>query len=322
MTADTYPLVTIAIPTYKRADGFLKEAIRSASNQTYPNIEIIVSDNCSSDNTEIVVKSYNDSRIRYYKQAENIGANNNFNFCLKQAKGSYFLLLQDDDLIDSDFIDVCMRAAEYETGIGIIRTGTRLIDSQGKVLSERPNMVGRLSTENFFRGWFSGKTALYLCSTLFNTERLRDIAGFRSKHNLFQDVIAEVQLAARFGRVDVQDVKASFRKHSMEMTFAAKVNDWCEDSLMLLDLMCELSSENKEIIKNEGMRFFSRVNYGRAKAVKSPFRRFSAYLNVFKKFNYCYLPSIDHFIHPVYRMLYGTSLYYGLRSIKRRFKQI
>lgn len=50
------PLVTIAIPTYNRADGFLKQALQSAINQTYYYLEIIVSDNCSTDTTETIVK--------------------------------------------------------------------------------------------------------------------------------------------------------------------------------------------------------------------------------------------------------------------------
>ncbi len=64
-----FPLVTIAIPTYNRADGYLKQALQSAVNQTYKNIEIVVSDNCSPDNTEAVVRSYTDPRIRYFQQA-------------------------------------------------------------------------------------------------------------------------------------------------------------------------------------------------------------------------------------------------------------
>jgi glycosyltransferase involved in cell wall biosynthesis len=98
-----YPLVSVGIPTYNRADGYLKEAIQSVLNQTYPNLEIIVSDNCSSDDTGTVVKAFNDSRIRYHRHDVNIGPNNNFNFCLDQAQGAYFLLLHDDDLIDPDF---------------------------------------------------------------------------------------------------------------------------------------------------------------------------------------------------------------------------
>jgi len=290
MINNIYPLVTIAIPTYNRANSYLGQTLQSALSQTYQNIEIIVSDNCSSDNTEMVVKSFSDPRIRYFKQAKNIGPNNNFNFCLEQAKGDYFLLLQDDDLIDSDFVEVCMRAANYNTDIGIIRTGTRVIDSNGTVLYESPNMVGGLAIEDFFRGWFAGKTSWYLCSTLFNTKRLREIGGFQSKHQLVQDGMAIVQLAAKFGRVDVREVKASFRKHPSEMTFATKVSHWCEDYLILLNLMCSLVSRDKELVRNEGMRFFCTLNYNRARAIKSSVKRFSTYLMVYRKFGYKHSP--------------------------------
>jgi len=302
-----YPSVTIGIPTYNRADSYLKEAVESGLNQTYPNIEIIISDNCSSDNTEMVVKAFTDIRIRYHRHDVNIGANNNFNFCLKQATGDYFLLLQDDDLIDDDFIEVCIKAANYSANIGIIRTGTRVIDSDGKVITEHPNMVVGLSTEDFFRSWFACKTSFYLCSTLFNTKRLREIGGFGSKNNLFQDVMAEVQLAAKYGRADVEAIKASFRKHAEQTTFSAKVRAWCQDSLMLLDLMCDLISENKSVVRSEGMRFLSELNYDTASAVKSPLKRFISYMTVLKSYNYTHLPP------PVYR---------GLRFVKRRMRQV
>lgn len=96
MHSKAQPLSTIAIPTYNRANSYLREAIRIAMNQTYPNIESIISDNCSMDNTETVVKNFKDHRIRYFRQGKNIGGNNNFNFCPSQAKGKYFLLLMDD----------------------------------------------------------------------------------------------------------------------------------------------------------------------------------------------------------------------------------
>ena len=72
-------LVTIGIPTYNRAAGFLHDALSSAVQQTHKNIEIIVSDNASTDDTESLVLGFNDPRIRYIKHAKNIGANNNFN---------------------------------------------------------------------------------------------------------------------------------------------------------------------------------------------------------------------------------------------------
>lgn len=317
-----YPLITIAIPTYNRANLYLEQAIECALNQTYPNIEIIISDNCSTDDTETVVKNFNDPRIRYFRQEKNIGGNNNFNFCIKQAKGEYFLLLMDDDLIDSDFIETCMKGVNYDSNVGVIRTGTRIIDSQGTIIHEYPNMVGGLTLDEFFRGWFAYKTTLYLCSTLFNTVRLKEVGGFQSKKNLFQDVIAEAKLAARYGRLDIQNVKASAREHASKNTIAAIVSDWCEDSLDLLNLMCELvPKESKTLIRNEGMFFFSKINYSRARAVKSPIKRFIAYVTVFKKFNYRYPPSIKHLFYSIYDYLYGTHLYYLLRFIKRKIKR-
>jgi glycosyltransferase involved in cell wall biosynthesis len=305
------PLVTIAIPTYNRADYYLQQSLASALSQTYQHIEIIVSDNCSTDNTQAFVRSFSDPRLRYFRHDKNIGANNNFNHCLEQAKGDYFLLLQDDDMIDNDFVEVCMTTAAKSKDIGIIRTGTRIIDSEGEVIAEAVNNVVGLSIEEFFMGWFADKTALYLCSTLFHTERLMKIGGFKSKHNLFQDVMAEVRLAARYGRIDIQDIKASFRRHHGEMTFAVKVRDWCEDSLELLDLLCELTSENKELLRSEGMRFFSRLNYRRAKAVRSSSGRFLAYLTVFREFGYRYRP-------PIHALLCISPFYYQMRLIKSK----
>jgi glycosyltransferase involved in cell wall biosynthesis len=295
-----YPLVTIGIPTYNRGDSYLKQALESALHQTYPRTEVVVSDNCSTDNTPILVEGFSDARIRYLRQAEGIPPNDNFNFCLEQARGDYFLLLHDDDMIDEDFVDVCMRVADYRTDVGLIRTGMRRIDAHGKVLRERPNLAGGLSTEEFFLAWFAGRRMpMHLCCTLFNTERLREIGGFHSRHQLFQDVIAEVQLAAKFGRVDIPDVKASFRMHGGTRTRVHKVSAWCEDSLMLLDIMCDLVPENRELIRREGMRFFINHNCRLASQIESPIDRLNAYLVIFRKFDYPVSFFVSRMLQPV-----------------------
>ncbi len=135
MADESMPLVTVGICTYNRADGFFPAALRSALDQTYPELEIVVSNNHSTDHTEEVVKDFDDPRIRYAKQKENIGPGNNFNACLAEARGEYFLLLHDDDLIDPDMVEVCMEAAGGDTSVGVIRTGTRVIDGSGEIRS-------------------------------------------------------------------------------------------------------------------------------------------------------------------------------------------
>ena len=284
------PLVTIGIPTYNRADGYLREVLECALAQTYPNIEIVVADNGSTDNTGSVVQSYGDSRIKYFRHNPPLKPNDNFNFCLSQASGVYFQLLHDDDLIDRDFVESCMRAAEYRADVGLIRTGARIIDAQGKTLSELRNNSGGLSTGEFLLSWLQSQTWMFLSSILFNTARLREIGGFHSRHQLFQDVLAEFQLAAKYGRIDVRDVKASFRKHGSQNTGTARLGLWCEDSMLLLQTMCTLAPEQRDLILRKGREHFAKHNYDLALSIRSPIDRYRAYLSIYRAFDYAYSP--------------------------------
>lgn len=101
------PLVTIGIPNYNRPNE-LKKAIDSAIKQTYSNIEIIISDNCSPDPAvEDLCKKYveNDNRIKYHRQNENIGMAKNGEFVLNKASGEYFMWCMDDDWLSFNYIE-------------------------------------------------------------------------------------------------------------------------------------------------------------------------------------------------------------------------
>src|SRR5262245_1141872 len=102
------PRFTIGISTYNRAD-LLREALEAALGQTYPDVEILVCDNASQDRTAEVVESYGD-RVRYHRNATNIGMYPNFAKAIELASGEYFSLLQDDDLIHRDFVRRALEA--------------------------------------------------------------------------------------------------------------------------------------------------------------------------------------------------------------------
>jgi len=98
------PFFTVGIPTCNRAP-FLHEAIPSVLGQTFLDFELIIADNHSNDNTPDVVESFKDSRIRYVRHDKNHGAKFNFNYIAKEARGRYFVLLQDDDLLCKTFLE-------------------------------------------------------------------------------------------------------------------------------------------------------------------------------------------------------------------------
>ncbi len=116
------PLVSICIPTYNRA-GMIGRAIESALGQTYKNIEVIVVDNASSDNTDAVVASYVDERLTYVKNERNLGLFGNFNRCIELATGKFLHILHSDDYIDPDFTARC--TAFFNKHPSVVMTSTR-----------------------------------------------------------------------------------------------------------------------------------------------------------------------------------------------------
>lgn len=299
-------LVTIGIPTYNRADGFLRHALESAMAQTYDNLEIIVSDNCSQDHTGTLIGQYRDPRINYVRHNVNIGPLNNSNFCLSQAKGEYFLQLHDDDAIDPDFIETCMKAESLSPNVGVIRTGVRVIDANGNVIHAHRNTVAGPSLKDFFLAWFENKTSWYLCNTLFQTRGLKEGGGFHSERHHVSDGVAIVYMAHKFGRIDLEEVKASFRKHSEEITFSVTVNDWCLDYYALLQQMCAATNNDRDVRK-KGAIFFSKMNYHRANAIASRMRRILTFFMIYRQFHYSYPP--DAYVLP-------TAFWNTLRAIK------
>ena len=90
-------LVSIIMPSYNTA-SFIEETIQSVLNQTYTNWELIIVDDCSTDNTDEVLENIKDSRIRYFKNDKNSGAAVSRNKALREARGQWIAYLDSDDL--------------------------------------------------------------------------------------------------------------------------------------------------------------------------------------------------------------------------------
>ena len=97
-------LVSIIMPSYNTGK-FIKETISSVINQTYNNWELIIVDDCSTDNTDDVVKTIKDNRIKYIKNKENSGAAISRNVALREAKGKWIAFLDSDDLWKKDKLE-------------------------------------------------------------------------------------------------------------------------------------------------------------------------------------------------------------------------
>ena len=133
-------LVSIAIPAYKVK--FLSEAINSILRQTFKDFELIIVNDKSPEDITSIVSAFNDDRIRYYINEENIGRKDpvqNWNKCLSYARGKYFSLLCDDDLYEPTFLEDMLRLKSKYPDVKVFRSRVKVIDSEDNVISYYPS---------------------------------------------------------------------------------------------------------------------------------------------------------------------------------------
>lgn len=115
------PVATIGIPTCNRAH-LLKRVLECALEQDYSPLEILILDNCSTDETEAISRmlARADRRVRYVRQPRNVGAVHNFETALTEASGQYFMWLADDDWISPNYVSSCVDKLESEGHIMVV----------------------------------------------------------------------------------------------------------------------------------------------------------------------------------------------------------
>ncbi len=137
-----YPKVSIGMPVYN-GEPFIREALDSLLAQTFTDFELVISDNASTDDTEVICREYaaKDKRIRYVRQPENRGALPNFRFVLDEAVGEYFMWAAADDVWSLNWIETLLPIAEAYSCLayGTLQT----IDANGN------NIVHPANQKNF-----------------------------------------------------------------------------------------------------------------------------------------------------------------------------
>ncbi|WP_186525790.1 glycosyltransferase family 2 protein [Seonamhaeicola sediminis] len=128
MNHKSNPLVSICVPTFN-GETYIAKALQSAINQTYPNLEIVVSDDASNDNTLSIVNSYKEKTTIpfyvYHHTPSGIGAN--WNHCVKQAQGDYIKFLFQDDVLEPHCIETMMELALQDAKIGLVYSKRRFL---------------------------------------------------------------------------------------------------------------------------------------------------------------------------------------------------
>ena len=197
------PRLSIGLPVYN-GEPFLTEALDALLAQTFQDFELVISDNASTDSTEAICREYarRDPRIRYVRQAVNIGSAANHSAVITMSRGEFFKWASDDDLYAPELLERCIKVLDDNPDVVLAHAWDAFIDETGATIEVVPY---RLETADP-RAWVrlrslllvSGGNDIYgvIRSTLLARE------GFHgSHHNADRTLVAKLALAGPFQQV-------------------------------------------------------------------------------------------------------------------------
>lgn len=178
---DNRKILTIAIPTYNRSK-YLLECLNSIVPQINKNVELIISDNASQDNTKEVIEEYINKYpfIKYYRNKKNMGMDNNFLNCLRRASGDYVHIMSDDDIMLPNCINEIIRYINIYKDISLISLNDckfqGVFIGVDKCSRVRMNLRQNIYTED--KNYFLSKVSYnigFLSTLVFNRKYFKEI---------------------------------------------------------------------------------------------------------------------------------------------------
>lgn len=223
------PLVSIIIPVYN-GENYLSQAIESALSQTYKNIEIIVVDDGSSDDTANIASDYGE-KIKYYKKS-NGGVASALNYGIEKAKGEYISWLShDDEYFDYKLEKQVRLLNEIDNKDVVLFSNFALFDSDSKIFAHT-NYQKRYTKKNLENGIFAVlKGTVNGCSMLIPKKLLLNEGLFPEKKKTSNDYIMWFKLFSKYPCYFMEDELVKYRIHDKQDTRVSPVYNQENDDL-------------------------------------------------------------------------------------------
>lgn len=198
------PRLSIGLPVFN-GEKYLRFTLDSILGQTFADFELIISDNASSDGTEQLCRDYaaRDDRIKYYRNAKNIGATQNWYRVLDLASADYFASVAHDDIYEPDYMRKCIEALDGDSTAVVCYSKTKVIDEAGEVTGVLGVEVDTTSDRPHDRLHHVIRSD-YLCVQLYGvmrTEALRRTKVFVGYYGCDRNTLAELALLGKLREV-------------------------------------------------------------------------------------------------------------------------
>lgn len=261
-SGNSEPLVTIAIPTFNRA-SWLKGCVESALSQTYENIEVLVSDNGSTDGTSDLLKGLSHPKLRVVRQQTNIGLIANWNACLAEAKGEYIVVLSDDDRIGTEALKRCIALTRIDAQLPIVVALCDQRDSSGRKVwdaaASRKLYTGVWQGLDILIEYLQWRISTQMCTMVLRTEEVRACGGFPPDLPHVADMAVVARLLFKGGGGLVNECCGSYGLHDSRETSRLTVDLLLNDTRKLVDMIIKMAGERiKDRRKAHQMQRYAR----------------------------------------------------------------
>lgn len=204
MMMDSNPLVTVGIPVYN-VGKYIWQSLNSVLSQTYSNLEVIITDDGSSDNTLEILSKINDPRIIILSDGINRGISFRLNQQICLAKGKYFFRMDGDDLMFPNRVEKLVEYLEANPAVDVIGSSAIIIDDDSRIIGKRVAEKKDRSLDSIFRsGLFIHPTVAGKTSWFRKWQYKEDMSGVEDIdlwiRSFSGSVIAEYEMPLLFYR--------------------------------------------------------------------------------------------------------------------------
>jgi len=218
------PLVSILVPGYRVA--YLEEVLRSATEQTWTHVEILVGDDCETDEVESFTRAYaaRDDRVRYIGRADERGGRPNMIHLLREASGELIKFLNDDDVLDVRCVERMVRCLLTMPSVTLVTSHRQPIDAVGRELSALTRTKRRVAGDSGIAGSSAARDLIELrynwigepTTTMFRRSDLETEVPFGVGDAVVRssgDYALWLKLLSRGDLVYLADTLSYFRQH-------------------------------------------------------------------------------------------------------------
>lgn len=240
-----YNLMKISIVTasYNYQD-YIKETIQSVLDQTYKDWEFIIVDDCSTDNSVEVIKSYKDDRIKLFVNEKNLGLKETLKFGIKQASGDWVAILESDDILKQDYLEKKYEVIKRNPNVAVIFNDVELFGDENRVKNTTPTIIetsnllqNKIYPCNIFDDLVDFNRVLTFSAVMLNRQKFLECNLNTPMDKLF-DWWLFLHLARKYDFYYIPEKLTKWRLHSDSyISYKERLFDYPVNVAALIDLI-------------------------------------------------------------------------------------